>query len=115
MNEIKSAKENLKLICIAFISSFILLYFAGKFYFDELPNKKNVIELKGTLINNIEIEKGRRGSRTLIIKLREYPTIEFTIGSVSLRQTFEQRLLEENISGDSLTLFVEKKLYKTKF
>ncbi|QCX54375.1 hypothetical protein [Elizabethkingia sp. JS20170427COW] len=114
MNEIKSAKENIKLICIAFISSFILLFFAGKFYFDKLPNKTNIIELKGVLKNDIKIEKGRRGSRTLIIKLKEYPTIEFTIGSVSLRQTYEQQLLEENTIGDSLTLFVKNKTYRTK-
>ncbi len=114
MNESKSAKENIKLISIALISSFILLYFAGKFYFDKLPNKENVTKLKGTLKNEIKTKKGRRGNRTLIIKLKEYPTIEFTIGSVSLRQTFEQKLLEENISGDSLTVFVKNKTYNTK-
>jgi hypothetical protein len=114
MKKIKGKTENKKSIYIAFISSFILLLFAYKFYISELPNKNNITKIRGILKENIKIKKGRRGSKTLIIKLQEYPKINFTIGNVSLRQTHEQKLLEENKLGDSITFFIENKEYKRK-
>jgi len=114
MNESKSAKENIKLIYIAFISSFVLLFFASKFCFSEFPNKNNIIELKGILKENIKIKKGRSGRRTLIIKLQKYPKIDFNIGNVSLRQTNEQKLLGDKKSGDSINFFIGNKEYRRK-
>ncbi len=114
MNEIKEKSKNKKLIYFAFISGFILFFFAFKFYNSELPNKNNITEIKGVIKENIIIKKGRRGSRTLIIKLQEYPKINFTIGSVSLRQTYEEELLNENKLGDTITFFIEKKEFKRK-
>ena len=114
MSEIKGKFENKKLIYFAFISSFILFFFTFKFYNSELPNRSNTTEIKGIIKENISIKKGRRGSRTLIIKLREYPKINFTIGSVSLRQTYEEKLLEENKLGDSIILLIESEEYERK-
>lgn len=114
MNEIKEKSKNKKLIYFAFISGFILFFVAFKFYNSELPNKNNITEIKGVLKENIIIKKGRRGSRTLIINLQEYPKINFTIGSVSLRQTYEVELLNEKKIGDTITFFIENKEYKSK-
>ena len=58
--------------------------------------------------------KKRRGSRTLIINLQEYPNINFTIGSVSLRQTYEDELLNEKKLGDTISFSIEKKEYYSK-
>lgn len=114
MKDKKEKTENKKVIYIAFISSFILLLVAYNFYNSDLPNKNNVTQLKGILKENIILKKGRRGSKTLIITLQEYPKISFTIGSVSLRQTYEQELLDENKIGDSISFFVENQEFKRK-
>lgn len=114
MNEIKSAKENIKLICIAFISSAVFIYSASTFYYDKLPNKENIVKLKGTLESNIKTERGNKGGRTLLIKLKEFPNIVYTIGSVSLRQTFEQKLIDENKIEDSVTILIKNTEYQSK-
>ncbi len=114
MSDIKEKFKNKKLIYFAFISGFILFFVAFKFYISELPNKNNITEIKGVLKENIIIKKGRRGSRTLIINLKEYPKINFTIGSVSLRQTYEHELLNEKKIGDTITFFIINKEYKSK-
>jgi len=114
MNKTKGKFENKKLIYFAFFSSFILFFFTFKFYNSKLPNKNNITEIKGILKENISIKRGRRGSRTLIIKLNEYPSINFTIGSVSLRQTYEEKLLDENKLEDSIILYIENEEYKRK-
>lgn len=113
MNKIKEKKENKKLIWIAFAFSFILLFFAFKFYVSELPNKNNIVKINGVLKNDIKIKKGKRGN-TLIIKLKNHPEINFTIGSVSLRQSYSQKLIDENKSGDSIMFFIENKEYNRK-
>ncbi|AQY22471.1 hypothetical protein [Riemerella anatipestifer] len=114
MTEIKNRKENIKLILIAFISSLILLFFATKWYFYELPDQNSIVEINDVFKEKIKTERGYKGKISLVIKLRRNPNINFKINSISWRTTDSRELIEENKIGDSITLYVKKSDYKSK-
>jgi len=113
MNYHKEKKSNRRLIWISFISSFFLLFFAVKISLSELPDRNSIKQIK-SILKDIKIKKGRRGSRTLIINLNEYPEINFMIGSVALDKTSFYDLINDNKPGDSIMLFIENQEYNRK-
>ncbi|SHM59166.1 hypothetical protein SAMN05444360_11458 [Chryseobacterium carnipullorum] len=106
-------RSNRRLILVLFILSFILLFLSVKYSLFKLPSTKSITEIKG-ILKETEINKGRRGSKSLTIKLNEYPEINFMIGTIAIKQTYLQEFMNENKSGDSIVLFIENKEYKRK-
>lgn len=92
----------------------VFLFIAFKFFISELPDKNNIVQISGILRDEIKYERRGRGKKTLIIKLKNHPEIDFMIGSVSLDETYSQELIHENRIGDSINLFVESKEFRRK-
>ncbi|KMQ63185.1 hypothetical protein ACM46_14730 [Chryseobacterium angstadtii] len=106
-------KSNKKFIWISFILGFIFLFFSMKYLFSELPNKQNIHEIKG-IFKEIKVNKEKRGGKSLTIHVKEYPEINFMIGSIAIKQMYFQRFMAENKPGDSVTFFIEKHEYNRK-
>ncbi|MCD1115775.1 hypothetical protein [Chryseobacterium turcicum] len=105
---------NKKLIWSLFAFGLFFLFLAFKFFISELPDKNNIVKVSGLLENDIKRESGRRGKKSLIIKLKNYPEIDFMIGSVALDEIDSEELIDENKAGDSITFFVEEKDFRRK-
>lgn len=87
--------ENRKIIWAAFACSLVFLLIAYKFFISELPHKNNIVQISGILKDEIKFERKGRGKKFLVIKLKNYPEIDFMIGSVSLEETYSQELINE--------------------
>lgn len=105
--------ENSKWIRSLFILGFIFLLVAYQFVTNELPEKDNVVKITDVLAHEIQLTRSKR-SKTLILNLKKYPELNFQIGGSSLRQFTYENLIEENKSGDTITIFVEDKEYQSK-
>jgi len=103
---IKESIENKKLIWIAFACSLVFLFIAFKCFISELPDENNIAKITGILKDDIKKENRGRGKKSLIVKLKNYPEIDFMIGSVSLDKTYSEKLTSENKTGDSITIFI---------
>jgi len=110
----KESRENKRLIWVAFICSLVFLFIAFRFLISELPDKNNIVEIHGILKSDIKVKKRGRGSRVLVIKLENYPKINFIIQSVSLGETYSQELMDENKARDSIKIFIENREYRRK-
>lgn len=102
------------MIWICFISSFIFFFIAVKASMNQQIALDNITEIKGILKENIKIKRGNRGSKTLIIRLKEYPEIKFVIGSIAIDQTYTHELMSENKQHDTLCFFIENKEFRRK-
>jgi len=111
---IKEIVENKKLIWTAFACSLVFLFIAFKFFISELPDKNSIAKISGILKDEIKIERKGRGKKSLLIKLKNYPEIDFMIGSIALDETYSQELINENRVGDSINLFIENKEFRRK-
>lgn len=69
--------------------------------------REQLIIVKGTLSEEIKIQKGSKGSRSIIIKLNEYPNNIFRINNLAYIETYSTRLLENCKLMDSLFLFTD--------
>lgn len=104
----------MKMIWICFISGFILLFFTIKISITAFTSPDKTVEIKGVLKEDITIRKGRRGSRTLVILLKEYPEIKFEIGNIATGKTYVDELMSEKKANDSLHFSIENKEFKSK-
>lgn len=111
---IKETVEDKKLVWTAFVCSLVFLFIAFKFFVSELPDKNSIVKISGILKDEIKFERRGRGKKSLIIKLKNYPEIDFMIGSVALRQTNSEALILENKVGDSIDLFVDNRDFRRK-
>ncbi len=102
------------MIWICSISCFIFFFIAVKAFMNQQITLDNITEIKGILKENIIIEKGKSGSETLVIRLKEYPEIKFVIGSISIDQTYTHELMSENKQYDTLSFFIESKEFRRK-
>jgi hypothetical protein len=71
------------------------------------------------ITNKPEITKGRKGHRSIDIKLKSYPEFDFDVSGISYKATYASHYADEVKTGDSLTLQIltseyEGKLLKTK-
>lgn len=111
-NQLLESMGNKKLIWSLFAFGLFFLFLAFKFFISELPDRNNIVKVSGLLENDIKRESGRRGKKSLIIKLKNYPEIDFMIGSVALDEIDSEELIDENTAGDSITFFVEEKDFR---
>lgn len=107
-------KNNKKLGLIALISGFCFLLIAVQIFNSELPNKNNIVKISGILENDIRIKRRNRGSKSLTINLKKYPEINFMIGNVSLRQTYDNELINDNKAGGYIEFFIEDRDFRRK-
>ncbi|KPE52282.1 hypothetical protein AOB46_05235 [Chryseobacterium indologenes] len=107
-------KTNVRMIWICFISCFIFFFIAVKASMKQRVTFDNSTEIKGVLKENIKIKKGKRGSETLIISLKEYPEIKFVIGSIVIDQTYTHELMSENKQDDTLSFSIESTEFRSK-
>ncbi|WP_432670857.1 hypothetical protein [Flavobacterium sp. SM2513] len=91
----------------------VFIWYAVDAYQDKQITRTDISIVKGHLLENIEIKKSRR-SRTLIIKLKEYPEYEFKIGSLFLRETASGYLRDTYKKGDELKFAIETTDYEKK-
>lgn len=74
--------------------------------------REQLLLINGTLSEEIEIKKGSKGSRSIIIKLNEYPNNIFRINNLAYNVTYDDRLLENCNIQDSLFLYTESLIDK---
>lgn len=106
-------RSNQKFIWISFISAFIFLFISVQHSLSELPERNSITEIKG-ILKEFKINKGKRGSKNLTIKLNEYPEISFKIDQIAIKQTYLQKFITENKPGDSIAFYIENKEYSSK-
>lgn len=92
----------------------VFLFIAFKLFISELPDESNIVKITGILKDDIKKENRGRGKKSLIVKLKNYPEIDFMIGTVSLDETYSEKLTDENKTGDSITLFIEDVEFRRK-
>lgn len=114
VNCIKDSMENKKFIWSLFAFGLFFLFIAFKFFISELPDRNNIVKVSGLLENDIKRESRSHGKKSLIIKLKNYPEIDFMIGGVALDEIDSDELVDENKAGDSITFFVEEKDFRRK-
>ena len=69
--------------------------------------------VKGHLSEPLKLERGRR-SKTLIIKLNEFPEFNFRVGGMSLSETYYEDLMKDFNKGQLLEFAIENKDYDKK-
>ncbi len=99
---------------IAFIASGIFIIIAYSFISKSEVSKEELIEIKGTLKEDINIVKLNKGGEVLVIKLNEYPDFEFTIGSVTLRHTNFSNLINDYKKDSFIAFKIKTEDYQIK-
>jgi hypothetical protein len=92
----------------------IFLYISAKNYDYKQLSSSDISIVKGHLSEPLKIETGRRSSKTLIIKLNEFPEFNFRIGDMALRETYYQDLIKDFNEGEVLAFAIEKDVYDKK-
>lgn len=106
-------KEN-KQYSIAFILiGLIFLFITAKYYESKELSSSDISIVKGHLSEPLKIERGRR-SKTLIIKLSEFPEFNFRVGGMVLSETYYDDLMKDFDRGQALEFAVEKDVYDKK-
>lgn len=106
-------KEIIKLSIILLFLSILFIYIASQYYKDESLTKNDIQLIKGKLTEDIELKRGKK-SKSLLIKLENYSDFEFKIGSLALKETAYDDLMNDIKKGDSIYLSIEKEEYLAK-
>ena len=73
--------------------------------------KDELISIKGTISNNLEVKRKKSVGSSMIIRLNEYPKIEYRIGRFSISR-LKVNSLQENVEiGDKIQIDVMKNDY----
>jgi len=106
--EKNKANEVTRKNALGFLIVGIIILFLPLIWINKKPYlREQLILIKGTLSEEIEIKKGSKGSRSIVIKLNEYPNNIFRIDNLANKETFSKKLLENCTIHDSLFLFTE--------
>jgi hypothetical protein len=106
-------KEN-KQYSIAFILiGIIFLFITSKNYENKKLSFNDISIVKGHLSEPLKIERGRR-SKTLVIKLNEFPQFNFRVGGMALGETYYDDLIKDFNRGQALEFAVEREVYDKK-
>jgi hypothetical protein len=89
------------------------IWFALNAFQNENTTRTTIYIVKGHLAENIQLVKSKN-SRSLIVKLEEYPEYEFKIGSLILLETASGSLMNTYKKGDELKFAIEKTDYEKK-
>ena len=108
------------IVCIAvFFICFLFLLFNMFLHRNDAINYNELSQISGHVTNKIEVSKTARGSRSIHIRLDNYPEFSFGISGVACDATDDEKLIENVKIGDELTLKIntdeyEKKITKRK-
>ncbi|MFT3796123.1 hypothetical protein [Flavobacterium sp.] len=109
----QTVRTNLRYAIGASLFGLIFLWFAVHFYNQADVGPKETIQLNGTLSENLKTERHRR-SQSLVIKLAEYPGLQFHIGGVSLKGTASSDLKADLHIGNPIRLTISQTDYGKK-
>lgn len=95
------------------------ILFSLYFYKDyKIENKELNIEdittIKGEIINDVEIEKGTRGKRSIEIRIAEYPEFIFTLSGKSYDASNSKNYVAKAKKGDLISLDIKTEIYLKK-
>lgn len=103
-----------KIVSITFFAIGLIILGVGiNFYDNNKLIKDNLATVKGHLSEGIELTHSRR-SRSLNIRLIEYPAFKFQIGSLALKETYAKDLMNDYNSGEEIQFEIEKSEYDKK-
>ena len=94
----------------------LCLYATYHFYLikDKEVKYSELQRIRDVITNNAEIEKGRKGSRSIRIKLKSYPSFMFDIKGNSYSATYTSDYVTHVKVGDTLNLDIMKDEYQMK-
>lgn len=74
-------------------------------------NDKDLIKIKGTVSNKLEIER-HKSSRGIPISLREYPKLTFNIGDYAFEASYYIDIINNLKIGDTIIIGIDKLRYE---
>lgn len=113
LKKILEEKENTKIAITFILLGLIFLYTASQFYLEKNLTKDDVWTIKGKLSEEIKLEHNRR-SKSLVLKLENLNEFKFSIGSLALKETFYDDLMNNFQKGDEIHITIEKNEYEKK-
>lgn len=106
-------KEGIKLSIILTLLGILLIYIGSQFYKDTSLTRNDVQVIKGTLSEDIKLERGRK-SKSLVFKLENLSDFKFKIGSLALKETYYEDLMSDLKKGNEIYLTTVKDQYEKK-
>lgn len=115
--EIKLIKRKNAILAVFFlITGGLFLFLSFNFYYlnKEAINYHDLQTITGVITNKAEIHVGSKGSGSININLRSYPSFNFYISGNSLNATNTSSYIENVKIGDTLTIEILKDEYQKK-
>lgn len=106
-------KDDLKYSIIFFILGCLFIYIACQFYKHKSLTGNDVYVIKEKLADDIKLERSKK-SRSLVFKLENLSDFKFKIGSLALKETYYEDLMNDFKKGDVIYLTIEKDEYQKK-
>lgn len=117
-NYLKVRKKKFDKIGATFLLIFglVVIIFGFKLLFfpKESINSNSLTEVKGSIINKVEITKGSKGKRSISIILKEYPKFKFDISGTAFKATNKTEYLSNVSIGNTLHLGILTNSYNKK-
>ncbi|MDG4949597.1 hypothetical protein NLM59_01555 [Weeksellaceae bacterium KMM 9724] len=77
-------------------------------------NTEDITTIKGKIINDVEIEKGTKGKRSIEIRIEEHPEFIFTLSGNSYYASNSKNYVSKAKKGDLISLDIETEIYLKK-
>jgi len=109
-NKLKQAKLEIKFGFGFVVLGLIFILFFGDMWIhrnDEIK-KEELLSIKGTLVNKLEVKWGKTNGNSIAIQLDEYPQVKYSIGDLSMSR-LNVSALQDNIKiGDKIQVDIMK-------
>ncbi len=106
-------KENKQYSFVFILIGIICLFITAKSYNNKKLSSSDISIVKGHLSEPLKIER-RRSSKTLVIKLNEFPEFNFRVSGMALSETYYDDLMKDFNRGQKLEFAVEREVYDKK-
>jgi hypothetical protein len=95
----------------------LFAFFAGWHFYvakDEPIQPSDIVIVSGVITNEVKIDKGSKGSRSIKIKLQPYPDFDFQISGQAYSATYSGDYVAYVKTGDTLYVDILRHEYETK-
>lgn len=110
-------KTNNTMTGIVFIVMSLFAFYAGWHFYiakDEPIHPSDIVIVSGIITNEVKIDKGSKGSRSIKIKLQPYPDFDFKISGIAYGATYSADYVAHVKTGDTLYVDILCHEYETK-